>query len=180
MARAAGGRGYGSNVPLRYVDPHKKRGLGYWAAGSFGRSRAGQLFTRQVSVRLDPWLYRATSGRLTTSMGIVVNAPLVTNGAKSGQPREVQLTYFHDGPDPILIASNFGGEKHPAWYYNLKANPECRFGGEDFRASEVTDSAEHARLYALAQQVYAGYGDYLAKTASYGRRIPLFRLRAAL
>jgi hypothetical protein len=43
----------------------------------------------------------------------------------------------------------------------------------------VTDSAEHARLYALAQQVYAGYGDYLAKTASYGRRIPLFRLRAA-
>jgi deazaflavin-dependent oxidoreductase (nitroreductase family) len=94
--------------------------------------------------------------------------------------REVQLTYFHDGPDPILIASNFGGEKHPGWYYNLKANPECRFGGEDFRASEVTDSAEHARLYALAQQVYAGYGDYLAKTASYGRRIPLFRLRAAL
>jgi hypothetical protein len=96
-------------MPLRYVDPHKKRGLGYWAAGSFGRSRAGQWFTRQVSVRLDPWLYRATSGRLTTSMGIVVNAPLVTNGAKSGQPREVQLTYFHDGPDPILIASNFGG-----------------------------------------------------------------------
>ena len=113
-------------------------------------------------------------------MGIVVNAPLVTNGAKSGQPREVQLTYFHDGPDPILIASNFGGEKHPGWYYNLKANPECRFGGEDFRASEVTDSAEHARLYALAQQVYAGYGDYLAKTASYGRHIPVFRLRAAL
>ena len=61
-------------MPLRYVDPHKKRGLGYWAAGSFGRSRAGQWFTRQVSVRLDPWLYRATSGRLTTSLGIVVNA----------------------------------------------------------------------------------------------------------
>ena len=66
------------------------------------------------------------------------------------------------------------------WVGILKANPECRFGGEDFHASEVTDSAEHARLYALAQKVYAGYGDYMAKTASYGRRIPLFRLRAGL
>ena len=111
-------------------------------------------------------------------MGIVVNAPLVTTGAKSGQPREVQLTYFHDGSDPILVASNFGGQKHPAWYYNLKANPECRFGGERFRASEVTDPAEHARLYALAEKVYAGYGDYLVKTAPHGRRIPLFRLSA--
>ena len=109
----------------------------------------------------------------------LVNAPLVTIGAKTGQPREAQLTYFHDGPDPILIASNFGGQKHPAWYHNLKANPECRFGGEHFIADEVTDPDEHARLYALAEQVYAGYGDYLAKTAPQGRRIPLFRLRPA-
>lgn len=166
-------------MPLRYVDPHRKRGAGYRVAGRFGRSAAGQWFARRVSTRLDPLLYRASGGRFTTSMGVVVNAPLVTVGAKSGQPREVQLTYFHDGSDPILIASNFGGTKHPAWYHNLKANPECRFGGEDFIASEVTDPGEHARLYALAQHVYAGYGDYLAKTASHGRRIPLFRLRAS-
>lgn len=166
-------------MPLRYVDPNRKRGRGYRAAASFGRSAAGQWFARHVSTRLDPGLYRATGGRFTTSMGVVVNAPLVTTGARSGQPREVQLTYFHDGADPILIASNFGGQKHPAWYHNLKANPLCRFGGEDFRAVEVTDPVEHARLYGLAEQVYAGYGDYLAKTAPRGRRIPIFRLRAA-
>ena len=163
-------------MPLRYVDPRRKRGLGYRAAGSFGRSPAGQWFARHVATRLDPRLYRATGGRFTTSIGIVVNAPLVTTGARSGQPREVQLTYFHDGADPILIASNFGGQKHPAWYYNLKAYPECRFGGEEFHASEVTDPTEHARLYALAEQVYAGYGDYLAKTEPRGRQIPIFRL----
>ena len=166
-------------MPLRYVDPHRRRGRSYRAAESFGRSPAGQWFARVVSTRLDPVLYRATGGRFTTSMGVVVNAPLVSTGARSGQRREVQLTYFHDGPDPILIASNFGGQKHPGWYHNLKANPECRFGGEDFRATEVTDPAEHARLYALAEQVYGGYGDYLAKTAPRGRRIPLFRLSAA-
>ena len=169
---------YGSGIPLRYVDPRRRRGRGYRVAESFGRSPAGQWFARHVSTRLDPLLYRATGGHFTTSMGVVVNAPLVTIGAKSGQPREAQLTYFHDGADPILIASNFGGHKHPAWYYNLKANPECRFGGEDFLASEVTDPEEHARLYALAEQVYAGYGDYLAKTAPRGRRTPLFRLSA--
>ncbi len=165
-------------MPLRYVDPHRKRRQFYQIAEKFGRSPAGQWFARHVSTRLDPVLYGATGGRVTTSMGVVVNAPLVTTGAKSGQPREVQLTYFHDGPDPILIASNFGGQKHPAWYHNLKAHPECRFGGEEFVAHEVTDAGEHARLYALAQQVYSGYGDYLARTAPHGRRIPLFRLKA--
>lgn len=165
-------------MPLRYVDPRRKRGRVYQVAENFGRSGAGQWFARHISTRLDPVLYRATGGRFTTSMGVVVNAPLVTIGAKSGQPREVQLTYFHDGLDPILIASNFGGQKHPGWYYNLKAHPECRFGGEDFVASEVTDPEEHAHLYALAEQIYAGYGDYISKTAPHGRRIPLVRLRA--
>ena len=96
---------------------------------------------------------------------------------QSGLPLEVQLTYFHDGSDPILLASNYGGTKHPHWYYNLKAHPECEFGGEKFVATEVTDPDEHTRLYALAEGVYAGYGDYRAKTSSVGRQIPIFRLK---
>ncbi len=110
-------------------------------------------------------------------MGSIINAPLVSTGAKSGRPRRVQLTYFHDGPDVILIASNFGGIKHPQWYYNLKAHPDCEFGGERFSASQVTDSDEYARLYKLAEHIYAGYGDYRAKTAPVGRQIPVFRLK---
>jgi deazaflavin-dependent oxidoreductase (nitroreductase family) len=102
----------------------------------------------------------------------------MTTGAQSGQPREVQLTYFHDGSDPILIASNYGGPKHPQWYHNLKAHPECEFGDESFVATEITDPDEYARLYGLAEQVYAGYGDYRAKTAPVGRRIALFRLKS--
>ena len=44
-------------------------------------------------------------------------------------------------------------------------------------ATEVTDPDEYARLYALAENVFAGYGDYRAKTASIGRQIPIFRLK---
>jgi deazaflavin-dependent oxidoreductase (nitroreductase family) len=163
-------------MPLHYVDPNKKRGWMYRANVRIGRSRAGQFLGRHVNPRIDPWLYRATGGRYPASLPITPSAPLMTTGAKTGQPREVQVTYFHDGPDPILIASYGGGPKHPQWYYNLKAHPECQFGDDPFVATEVTDPDEYARLYALAEQVYAGYGDYRRKTDTIGRHIPVFRL----
>ena len=140
----------------------------------FGRSAVGQFIARHIARRTDPYLFRLTGGRV--NMGAIINAPLISIGAKSGQQRQVQLTYFHDGPDVILIASNYGGAKHPQWSYNLKAHPDCEFGGERFSASQVTDSDEYARLYGLAERVYAGYSDYSVQTAPVDRQIPLFRL----
>jgi deazaflavin-dependent oxidoreductase (nitroreductase family) len=164
-------------MPLRYVDPHKKRGTTYAAMVRFGRSGAGQWFVRHVAALVDPWLYRVTGGRFATTLGTIVTAPLKTTGAKSGQPREVQITYFHDGLDVIAVASNYGGATHPHWYYNLVAHPECELGDERFVANEVIDPDEYARLFALAEQVYAGWRDYHTKTVSIGRRIPILRLR---
>ena len=164
-------------MPLRYVDPHKKHSRWYKAQEDFGRSRLGEFLASRFFSRIDPWLYRATGGRYPSILGGISSAPLMTTGAKSGQPREHQITYFHDGPDPIVTASNYGGPKHPQWYYNLIAHPECELGGERFLASEVTDSEEYARLYGLAKQVYAGWSDYRAKTDPIGRHIPVFRLK---
>ncbi len=45
-------------------------------------------------------------------------------------------------------------------------------------ATEVTDPDEYKRLYGLAEKVYAGWSDYLVKTATAGRTIPVFRLVA--
>ena len=119
---------------------------------------------------------RVSNGRLSWSLGIVPTATLRTTGAKSGLARDVQITYFHDGADPIAVVSNYGGETNPMWSRNLVAHPECQLGGDAFHATEVTDAEEYARLYALAEQVYAGYADYKAKTALVGRHIPIFRL----
>ena len=58
----------------------------------------------------------------------------------------------------------------------MRANPQCEFGDEPFIATEVTDPDEHDRLYGLAEQVYAGWSDYLVKTSAVGRKIPVFRL----
>ena len=78
-------------MPLRYVDPHRNQSRIYRADMRFGRSRAGGWVGRHISPRIDPWLYRKTRGRYPASLPVITSAPLVTTGAKTGQPREVQL-----------------------------------------------------------------------------------------
>jgi hypothetical protein len=65
-------------------------------------------------------LYRVTGGRYPAFLGALCTVPLLTTGANSGQPREHQVNYFHDGTDAIVIASNYGGPKHPP------KHPECK------------------------------------------------------
>lgn len=163
-------------MSLHYVDPHRPHGYRYTALMNFGRSRPGQFFARDVSFHVDPWLYRTTGGRYPRVLGGTVTAPLASTGAKSGRPRVCQLAYFHDGPDVIVLASNSAKPTNPGWYHNLKNNPDCALGDEEFRATEVTDADEYTRLYALAERVYAGYGDYRVQAAKAGRRIPILRL----
>jgi deazaflavin-dependent oxidoreductase (nitroreductase family) len=44
-------------------------------------------------------------------------------GAKSGQERVTPMGYLDDERGYLVIASNGGAERNPAWYYNLKAQP---------------------------------------------------------
>ena len=112
---------------------------------------------RHVFWNIDPWLYPGDRRSLSNDHRRNGHGSVRQHRCQVGATRrQHQLTYFHDGSDPILIASNYGGAKHPQWYYNLKANPECEFGDEPFVATEVTDPDEYARLYGLAEQVYAG------------------------
>jgi deazaflavin-dependent oxidoreductase (nitroreductase family) len=163
-------------MPLRHIDPNRPTTPVMRAFNRFARSRTGQFVAKNVASKTDPWIGRVTNGRVSWGMFNVPSATLKMTGAKSGQPRQAQLAYFNDGSDVIVVASNYGGDKHPQWYYNLKAHPDCELGGETFRASEVTDSAEYERLYELGERYYGGFSDYRAKTARVGRRIPLFRL----
>ncbi len=135
-----------------------------------------------VAADLDPILHGWTRARL----GGLVPMPfasMTTTGARSGQPRTTAVIYFSDGDDVILIASNYGGTRHPAWYHNLKAHPETHLQRgrrrADYLAEEVIDEAERERLFALGHCVYSGFAQYRARTAQIGRRIPIMRLRPA-
>jgi deazaflavin-dependent oxidoreductase (nitroreductase family) len=140
------------------------------------RSPFGQIIGKNLASKTDPWLSRITKGRISWGMFNVPSATLKAIGAKSGQVREAQVAYFHDGRDVVVMASNYGGDKHPQWYHNLLAHPECELGDEAFRADEVSDPDEYARLFGLAEGYYGGFTDYREKTTRSGRTIPVFRL----
>jgi deazaflavin-dependent oxidoreductase (nitroreductase family) len=165
-------------MELRRVDPLRHRGPLTRALHAFGRSTAGRWYGIHVAAPVDAFLLRRTGGRVRM-VGNLPTAVLGTTGAKSGQPRENPVLYFHDGDDVVLVASSFGREKHPAWYHNAVAHPDVTLNGLRFHAVEVTDPAEYERLFGLAVRLYPGYADYRTRTDAIGRRIPVLCLTAA-
>ncbi len=142
-------------------------------------SKPGKWLAMNVSRHLDPILLRLTGGRVSTMLTApVVN--LTARGAKTGKERTIALLYWNDGNDVILIASNFGGGRHPQWYYNLCANPDVTLtaGGRSgrYRAELVTDELERRRLYHKGQSLYSGWRNYEETAAESGRTIQVFRL----
>jgi F420H(2)-dependent quinone reductase len=120
-------------------------------------------------------LYKASGGRIGhTAPGLPTMLLLDHVGAKSGKRRTAPLLYFRDGDDLVIVASKGGYPKHPAWFHNLKANPETSVQvGRERRAvrARVASEAERERLWPMAVRSYRGYRDYQER--SKGRTIPL-------
>ncbi len=162
---------------LRYVDPNRPRSLFSRAFAWFSSTRLGRFISVNVVWKLDPYLLRATRGRV--GMGIVLpTALLETRGAKSGAVRRNGVIYFHDGDRVTIIASKAGDAKHPAWFHNLRAHPDVTLGGIPMRAAVVSDEAERHRLWTLADRVFAPYATYRRDAAKANRTIPIVQLNA--
>ena len=162
---------------LRYVDPNCPRSLFSRAFASFSSTRVGRFISANVVWKVDPYLLRATRGRV--GMGLVLpTALLETRGAKSGAVRRNAVIYFHDEDRVTIIASKAGDEKHPAWFHNLRAHPDVAFGGIPMRATVVSDEAERHRLWTLADRVFAPYATYRRDAAKANRTIPIVQLTA--
>ncbi len=140
-------------------------------------SRLGTWFILNVSSRIDPFLLRLTGGRYSIAPPGMMMVLLTTIGAKSGQPRQVALVCFADGNNIILIASNGGKPKHPAWYHNLKANPHVTAYIQGKTTAYIAHEAQgedYDRLFQRAADHYSGYALYQERTE--GRRIPVMIL----
>ncbi len=145
----------------------------------FAKSRLGGWLFVNVFTHIDRRIMKWTNGRFSTGFGsrFQQNALLLTCiGAKSGQERDIPLVFAWSGDDIILIASRAGHDKNPAWYYNLRANPDCtvRVNGQviDCTATQVTGD-ERTRRWQEAVSVYSGYENYAERT---DREIPVFVL----
>ena len=68
-------------------------------------------------------LYRLSRGRLFGNFGGWPVVLLTTTGRKSGEPRTAPVIFMRDGEGLVVIGSNAGNSRPPAWSLNLKANP---------------------------------------------------------
>jgi F420H(2)-dependent quinone reductase len=94
-------------------------------------------------------------------------------GAKSGTKRTSPLVYGRDGENYVLIASKGGYPKNPAWFYNLRANPDTtvQVGARTLNVrARVAEGEERTRLWSSMVGVYGGYEDYRKRTE---REIPV-------
>lgn len=124
----------------------------------FSATRAGSFVVKHVASRIDPVLFRWSNGRFTsTGRPTLPMLALTTTGARSRKPRVVQLAYHRDGDDLLVVASAMGQETHPAWRYNLDANPAVRVlvRGEEYDAvaSVLTPDEKAARWNAIATTI---------------------------
>ena len=147
---------------------------------------------RQVGDRLWPVLrqviqghtvvYRATHGVVGHRFpGAPPTLLLDHVGAKSGKTRTTPLTYLGDGANFVLVASKGGHPRNPAWYHNLRANPEftVELGTETYPAkAEVVTGAERDQLYARMVEIMPGFGEYQAKTARVIPVVAVYRREA--
>jgi deazaflavin-dependent oxidoreductase (nitroreductase family) len=129
--------------------------------------------------RLDRALLERTNGK--HSLAEILGWPIIeltTLGAKTHQRRSLPLIGVVDGKKIALIASSFGREHNPGWYYNLKAHPECDvlFNGRSgkYIASEIVNEDEYHHYWQLAVSYYAGYEKYKERAAP--RHIPVMLL----
>ncbi len=160
---------------LRHVDPYKRRGRLYLAVCRLSATKAGAWLAVNIAWKLDPYLLKRTSGRLSTT-GPLAAALLESRGARTDRPRRNATLYFHDGDRVTIIASKRGWPTNPAWYHNLRRHPDVVFGGLPFRAELVEDEAERQRLWSLADRVFPEYVDYREQAGKAGRVIPIFQL----
>ncbi len=120
------------------------------------------------------YLYRATNGLIGHRIpGLPPMLLLDHVGAKSGTKRTAPLLYIRDGDDVVIVASKGGYAKHPAWFHNLRANPDTtvQIGSERRPVhARVATSEERARLW---PEVVKAYGDYARYQERTDREIPV-------
>jgi len=122
----------------------------------------------------DGYLWDASLGG---GKGLVPTLLLTTVGRKSGKTLTLPLIFGRAGSDYVVVASKGGAPSHPAWYFNLEANPEVQVQVKDekFTAhARTAQDPERAGLWTKMVDIYGPYAQYQTKT---DRQIPIVVLK---
>jgi deazaflavin-dependent oxidoreductase (nitroreductase family) len=103
---------------------------------------------------------------------------LTTTGRKTGRPRSVMLTSpLQEGTTIVVVASRGGDDAHPAWFLNLRDNPDVEVvlqgKPKQHMRARIASPEERARLWPRVTADHKNYAGYQTKTE---REIPLVLL----
>ena len=123
--------------------------------------------------RIHRAIYRLSAGRIGGRLSGMPMLLLTTRGRRSGRERTLPLLYVADEKGWVVVASNAGDDRHPAWWLNLRARAEARVqvGRERsvVRGRRATPE-EEARLW---PRLVAAYGPYARYRERARREIPV-------
>ena len=144
-----------------------------WVAAS----RAFRAVGPKVVPPVDRLLSRLSGGRVVLSGTLVPSLVLETTGARSGQRRTTPLACLpEDDGSFLVVGSNFGRERHPAWTANLQANPEATVthrGRTIPVRAQLLDPEQKAAVWPRLTALWPNYDRY---TEVSGRDLRVFRL----
>jgi F420H(2)-dependent quinone reductase len=148
-----------------------------WAVTRRALKLFGESGLWKVISAVHTRLYRLTGGRLGHRAAGLASLLLTTTGRRSGATRTVALTYVPDGEDFVVVASNGGADRPPAWWLNLKGTPRATVQVGADRVPVVAEDAgphERARLWPTLTAANPFYARYELLTE---RPIPVVILR---
>lgn len=127
----------------------------------------------KILMKINVFLYRLSGGWLGSKMAGQSVLLLHTTGRKSGNSYVTPLNYYRDDGRYVLVASNWGKDHNPDWFYNLTAQGKATIQVKDrnlpVRAS-LAEGDEYRRLWRSVTDENDFYLRYQEQT---DRKIPL-------
>lgn len=121
----------------------------------------------RIAPPVDRFLHRISGGRLHAAESFLPTLMLTTTGRRSGQLRRQPLAYVEVDGTVYVVGTNWGGESHPGWTYNLIEEPTATIERKA-RATPVKarllDAQEKKRIWPHFVALWPAYETYLART----------------
>jgi len=122
----------------------------------------------KVGTRIHRAIFNISKGRIFGRAFGMPIIELVTFGRRSGKARATMLSVpIIDGDRWVLVASFGGDDRHPAWYLNLRSNPEVRVtiaGLTRTMIARIATEEERSELWPQIISVFEGYARYQKRT----------------
>jgi F420H(2)-dependent quinone reductase len=122
-------------------------------------------------------IYQLTGGLIGHHSATGPILLLTTTGRRTGQRRTTPLLYMPDGDDFVVVGSNGGRDRPPAWLLNVEALPQAaiQVGRKKIAVeAEVLRGGAREAIWPRLFQHYQGWDYYRQLT---DREIPVVRLR---